>query len=317
MISRAAIPRADVLGVGVSAIALYQATRLILDGVRCGQRGYVTVTGVHGVMEAQRCPDFRRILNDAWLTTPDGMPMSWVARVQGFSHTRRVYGPDLMSQIFANTTDGQVRHFLYGGSEGVAQSLKSALEERFPGVRVVGTFTPPFRPLNQAEQGDLHRQVLEAEPHLFWVGLEYAEAGAVHGSKLVGVAWELHDWGRSGLRHVIRSGQPGTAVDARIWAGVVVPTGPRTEAIRSPLLGQQPVVRCSLGPPATDSLIGVPPIPCWSSAEDPTLRGLIDSRAHASGSFQGPGARTPPGDRRGDAVPPLRATPTAAGLPAR
>lgn len=171
MISRAAIPRADVLGVGVSAIALYQATRLILDGVRCGQRGYVTVTGVHGVMEAQRCPDFRRILNDAWLTTPDGMPMSWVARVQGFSHTRRVYGPDLMSQIFANTTDGQVRHFLYGGSEGVAQSLKSALEERFPGVRVVGTFTPPFRPLNQAEQGDLHRQVLEAEPHLFWVGL--------------------------------------------------------------------------------------------------------------------------------------------------
>ena len=42
------------------------------------------VTGVHGVMEAQRDPQFRRILNQALLVTPDGMPTVWIGRMQGY-----------------------------------------------------------------------------------------------------------------------------------------------------------------------------------------------------------------------------------------
>ena len=71
------------LGVGVSAINLSQAAGLILEAVRQNRRGYVAVTGVHGVNEAQSDPEFRRILNAAFLNTPDGMPMSWVGRLQG------------------------------------------------------------------------------------------------------------------------------------------------------------------------------------------------------------------------------------------
>lgn len=165
------MPRADVLGVKVSVISLYQATRLILDAVVDGVRGYVTVTGVHGVSEAQTDPAFRAILNDAWMTTPDGMPLSWIGRSQGFTSMDRVYGPDLMSQIFANTRDGSVRHFFYGGDVGVANNLKAAMEQRFPGVCVCGTYCPPFRPLNEIEERELKDVVALVKPDLLWVGL--------------------------------------------------------------------------------------------------------------------------------------------------
>lgn len=163
--------RVNVLGVGVSAINLSQATALILEAVRKSRKGYVAVTGVHGVSEAQSDPEFRQILNAAFLNTPDGMPMSWVGRLKGFREMDRVYGPDLMLNVCAATQDGAVRHFLYGGAPGVADDLKSALSARFPGVSICGTYTPPFRPLNVMEEAELLDRLRESRPDICWVGL--------------------------------------------------------------------------------------------------------------------------------------------------
>ena len=57
---------------------------------------YVAVTGMHGVTEAQRDPAFKQALNDADLVVPDGMPLVWLGRRNGFDLPRRVYGPDLL-----------------------------------------------------------------------------------------------------------------------------------------------------------------------------------------------------------------------------
>jgi N-acetylglucosaminyldiphosphoundecaprenol N-acetyl-beta-D-mannosaminyltransferase len=163
--------RANILGVGVSALNLPQATALVLQAVHQKRRGYVAVTGVHGVSEAQSDPEFRRILNAAFLNTPDGMPMSWVGRLQGFRDMDRVYGPDLMLSLCAASQDGSVRHFFYGGGPGVADQLSAALSLRFPGLSVCGTYTPPFRPLNSNEEAELFRRLHEAQPDVCWVGL--------------------------------------------------------------------------------------------------------------------------------------------------
>jgi N-acetylglucosaminyldiphosphoundecaprenol N-acetyl-beta-D-mannosaminyltransferase len=64
-----------------------------------------------------------------------------------------------------------IRHFYYGGKEGIAGELKRRMEARFPGLIVSGTYTPPFRPLNAAEEADLAAMVGDAAPHFFWVGL--------------------------------------------------------------------------------------------------------------------------------------------------
>lgn len=165
------IPRFNVLGVSLCAMDLRLATTTVLDAVCARRKGYVCVTGVHGVSEAQRDTSFRRILNAAFLNTTDGMPLVWLGRHYVGDEVDRVYGPDLMLELFAATQGGEVSHFLYGGAPGVADDLKAKLEARVPGVRIVGTFTPPFRPLDEVEERALIDVVRERKPDLMWIGL--------------------------------------------------------------------------------------------------------------------------------------------------
>ena len=165
------IPRVNVLGVGVSAIDLDTAVRLVGEALGTRTRGYVCVTGVHGVSEAQADPAFREILNGAFLNTPDGMPMVWMGRVQKASGMSRVYGPDLMLRVCEMTVRTGHSHFFYGGAQGVAEELKAAMERRFPGIKVAGVYTPPFRPLTQEEEKQLQATIEQTKPDIIWVGL--------------------------------------------------------------------------------------------------------------------------------------------------
>jgi len=161
----------NVLGVALSPLNMGLALERIGRAIAARQKGYVCVTGVHGVSEAQSDPEFRRILNRAFLCTPDGMPMVWAGRWQGHKLMDRVYGPDLMLAIMEVSEKTGWRHFFYGGANGVAQLLSARLLERFPKVRIVGSYEPPFRPLNPGELQELRDKVRQAQPDFFWVGL--------------------------------------------------------------------------------------------------------------------------------------------------
>jgi N-acetylglucosaminyldiphosphoundecaprenol N-acetyl-beta-D-mannosaminyltransferase len=83
----------------------------------------------------------------------------------------RVYGPDLLLRICELSRERGWTHFFYGGAPGVAEELKTRLDQRFPGLKIAGTFSPPFRPLTGEEEQTLIRQVALLKPDFFWVGL--------------------------------------------------------------------------------------------------------------------------------------------------
>jgi len=163
--------RVNVLGVGISVLNLRTALEAIAAAVHARRKGYICVTGVHGVMEAQDDETFKKILNAAFLCTPDGMPMVWAGKLAGHREMRRVYGPDLMLDVCAWSEASGAKHFFYGGADGVAELLAQKLKEKFPKLQIVGTFTPPFRALNESEMKKLQAQVAAAQPDIFWVGL--------------------------------------------------------------------------------------------------------------------------------------------------
>jgi N-acetylglucosaminyldiphosphoundecaprenol N-acetyl-beta-D-mannosaminyltransferase len=195
-------PRANVLGVGISATNMDEAVIATDELLQGSGRGYVCVTGVHGVIEAQSDREFRAILNSSFITTPDGMPMVWVGRGQGFRGMQRVYGPDYMLEICKISVDRGYKHFLYGGNPGVAEELAAALKRLFPGLAVVGTYTPPYRPLTQEEEAELGSIVEKANADVLWVGLSTPKQErfmAAHIGKLnvklmagVGAAFDIH-----------------------------------------------------------------------------------------------------------------------------
>lgn len=165
------IRRVDVLGVGISAVSMTQAVDRIGDWVARDDREYVCVTGVHGVMESRRDPELARIHNDSGLTTPDGMPMVWAGRRAGATWMTRVYGPDLMLAVLEQAVVAGWSSYFYGGAPGTPERLAERLVERFPGLRVAGTESPPYRPLTRAEDAAAVARIDASGADLVWVGL--------------------------------------------------------------------------------------------------------------------------------------------------
>lgn len=132
---------------------------------------YICVTGVHGIMESYRKEGIREIHNAAGLVVPDGMPLVWFSRLKGFRHVARVYGPDLMLALCKRSIDRGYRHFLYGGAPGVCERLTAGLQEQLPGLKIVGAYSPPFRPLEPDEDEEIVRQINRVRPDIVWVGI--------------------------------------------------------------------------------------------------------------------------------------------------
>ena len=189
------IQRVNVLGVGISAINMRIALKTIESWVVHREAHYVCVTPVHSVMDCQGNPDLRRIFNASGLTTPDGMPIVWLCRLHGHKEVGRVYGPDLMLALCARSVGHGYRHFFYGGAEGVPERLAASLQQRFPGLLVAGTYSPPFHLLTAEEDAQVVQMINEAAPDIVWVGLGSpkqerwmaAHVGQLTASVLVGV----------------------------------------------------------------------------------------------------------------------------------
>jgi N-acetylglucosaminyldiphosphoundecaprenol N-acetyl-beta-D-mannosaminyltransferase len=164
-------PKANILGVRVSAINMEMALSTIDEWITRQDPHYVCVTGVHGIMESQRDGVLHRIHNAAGLVTPDGMPLVWLSWLMGFRHVERVYGPDLMLAVCEHSAKQGYRQFFYGGAPGVAEKLAARLQSRFPGLQVSGFYAPPFRPLTPEEDQAVVEQINAAQPDILWVGI--------------------------------------------------------------------------------------------------------------------------------------------------
>jgi N-acetylglucosaminyldiphosphoundecaprenol N-acetyl-beta-D-mannosaminyltransferase len=161
----------DVLGIGVTATSMDEAVDTIERWIENGDRQYVCCTPVAGVMASQNDDAVRRAHNESGLTVPDGMPMVWAGRFAGARQISRVYGPDLMERVCELASVRGWRCFLYGGAPGVPKEVAGRLRHRFPGLNVVGTYSPPFRPLTAIESDEVTRMINSSGAELVWVGI--------------------------------------------------------------------------------------------------------------------------------------------------
>lgn len=161
----------NLLGLRVSAINLPLARDLILGAITKRQRGYICVRDAHGVVRAQKERSLRLAHNRAFLVTPDGMPLVWALRFAGHKDAGRVYGPDLMAELFGAGQAANVGHYLYGTTSENLEKLRQRLLTRFPDARISGMYAPPFRTLSSAEESDVAEMINATGADIVWVGL--------------------------------------------------------------------------------------------------------------------------------------------------
>ena len=102
---------------------------------------------------------------------PDGMPLVWWARHRGVSTAERVYGPDLMKATLEAGIPLGTQHYLYGSTPEVLDALETAIAQRWPGAEIVGSESPPFRELSDAEITQSVRRAQRLGAGVMWVGM--------------------------------------------------------------------------------------------------------------------------------------------------
>lgn len=165
------IERVNVLGVQISAINMRIAVNEIEGWIEGSEKNYICVTPAHSVMDCYTSPDLYPIFNHSGLTTPDGMSIAWLLKLKGYHYVKRVAGADLFDAVMHYSEHRGWRHYLYGGNSGTPEKLASQLTSKYPDLKIVGVFSPPFRELKVYEEAQIIDKINATGPDIVWVGI--------------------------------------------------------------------------------------------------------------------------------------------------
>jgi N-acetylglucosaminyldiphosphoundecaprenol N-acetyl-beta-D-mannosaminyltransferase len=166
-----------VIGLPLAATTYSGAVEWILGrALRRDAAVAVEAANTHVAALARTDPGFGDAMRCFDLICPDGMPLVWALNSQlpaGEKLTDRVYGPTLMLETL-KATDGRsadFKHFLLGGKPETLEKLTRTFAERFPGVAISGTHSPPFGEWPAGEFDTITGKIRESGANLIWVGL--------------------------------------------------------------------------------------------------------------------------------------------------
>lgn len=122
----------QVLGVGIDDLPL-EAAILKLESLSCGKHHYFVTPNPEFLVESSRSALFKKVLNHADLSLPDGVGLKIFSKVD-----HRVAGVDVFQKICALSEEKGYSIFLLGGFGNVSDRLRSALQKDFPRIRILG-----------------------------------------------------------------------------------------------------------------------------------------------------------------------------------
>jgi N-acetylglucosaminyldiphosphoundecaprenol N-acetyl-beta-D-mannosaminyltransferase len=160
-----------ILGTKIDPTSYNDASNLIIAWAEQKQSRYVCVATVNNVMESYDAADFQRVMNQADLVTPDGMPLVWGLRLLGHKSATRVYGPDLTPVILEKAASKGIPVGFYGGSPEVLRSLHNVISVRFPKLRIAYAWSPPYRPLTLEEDTKVIETINSSGARILFIGL--------------------------------------------------------------------------------------------------------------------------------------------------
>lgn len=169
-----AVARFRLAGTGISAIDMNGMIASIRRRLEPGQTRpgtFVVFRDAHGIVRATEDERLLAAHEAAMLVCPDGRPLYWLGRLRGARGIGQVPGIESVEAVCRAGLAHGWRHYFLGGGEGVAGALAETMAARLPGLKVVGTETPPFRPLDAAETAAMHERIRASEAQILWIGL--------------------------------------------------------------------------------------------------------------------------------------------------
>nr|WP_315197816.1 WecB/TagA/CpsF family glycosyltransferase [uncultured Aquabacterium sp.] len=162
---------AHVLDTHIDAIGWDEVVSRIASWAAHRQSRVVALCNVHSVVTASQEPAFQTVLSQADLALPDGAPVAWALRREGFSEQQRINGPDLTWRYLQVAEQLGQSVFFYGSTQDTLDRLLVTIKDSFPKLKIVGMESPPYRELSEDEDQAYVDQINQSGANVLFVGL--------------------------------------------------------------------------------------------------------------------------------------------------
>lgn len=145
------------------------AIRFIKDAVHNNVKGYVCISNMRTVSIANKDDEYQRVMENSLMNTPDGTPLVWCGHWWGLKEVERACGPHIFPLILKDKNP-VLKHFFLGDTEETLATLTKKVAEEY-GSTVVGTYSPPFKPLEEYDIMGIARMINDSGATIVWTSL--------------------------------------------------------------------------------------------------------------------------------------------------
>lgn len=170
-VDKSQIPCCNIMGVNIAAINMKWLLDFTQENIKDLSGDYMCVSNVHTTVTAYEDKEYCAVQNGGIMAIPDGGPLSTVGRRRGYADMSRTTGPDYMGEVFKISVERGYRHFFYGSTEETLKKMSENLKESYPGIQIVGMYSPPFRSLAKEEDEVIITQINGTSPDFVWIAL--------------------------------------------------------------------------------------------------------------------------------------------------
>ena len=160
----------DVLGIPISVVTPEIVAEKIKKWSKDKVGRFICVRDVPSLMAMIEKPELVDLHQEAAMITPDGMPLALIGKLKGLP-VERTSGADFMDLVCRQSPKSGLKHYFYGGKEGIAKKLTEILQEKYPNIKIVGYECPPFRPMTLKEDKAAIERIKTSGADVVWVGI--------------------------------------------------------------------------------------------------------------------------------------------------
>ena len=167
-----ALNRMRFMNTYVDNVTLEEAISHIEKCINARKIGYVITPNVDQIVRIEHDPYFREICDNAELLLADGHPLLWIANWYKTPIKQKVCGSDLVPILCGVAARKDYSVFLLGAAEGVAAKAAENLKQRYPGLNIAGTYSPPFGfEKDKKEIEKINRMLYKSKADMLFVGM--------------------------------------------------------------------------------------------------------------------------------------------------
>lgn len=158
----------EIHGVMMDSITMDEALEFVMQRLEGTGMARIFTPNSEIMMQAQRDPELKEILNGADLLIPDGAGVVLASRILGRPLKEKVSGIDLVKRILENTNERPVSLFILGAKPGVAETAAANITARYPNTEIKGCQHGYFRP---EEEESIIERINKSGAEILLVGL--------------------------------------------------------------------------------------------------------------------------------------------------